>query len=131
MVGGLRARGCGVWLLSNAQAVFTRWELEHLRLDGLFHGVYLSSDCGCKKPYPRFFRVLLQEQSIDPDSAVMVGNDGTCDVEGARAAGLSTVYVRSNLSPQEPVPRAGFVVDTMDLQQVGKILGITGEKSAN
>lgn len=131
LLGGLRARGRGVWLLSNAQAVFTRWELEQLRLDGLFDGVYLSSDCGCKKPDPRFFRVLLQEQSIDPDSAVMVGNDGTCDVEGARAAGLSTVYIRSNLSPQEPVPRADFVVDTMDLQQVGKILGITEEKSAN
>ena len=118
----LRSWGCGVWLLSNAQAIFTRRELEQLGLDGLFDGVYLSSDYGCKKPDPRFFEILLRERGIDPNRAVMVGNDGVCDIEGARAVGLSTVYIRSNLSPREPTPDADYVLEKMDLSLVLEIL---------
>ena len=121
---GLRSLGCGVWLLSNAQDIFTRQELEDLGLDGLFDGVYLSSDYGVKKPDPRFFHALLQDRAIPVGSAVMVGNDGVCDIAGARAVGLSTVYIRSNLSPQEPLPQADHVLEAMDLRQVGGILGI-------
>ena len=118
----LRSWGRGVWLLSNAQAIFTRQELKQLRLDGLFDGVYLSSDYGCKKPDPRFFEVLLSQQSIDPAGAVMIGNDGVCDIEGARAVGLSTIYIRSNLSPREPLPDADYVLEQMDLRLVLEIL---------
>jgi len=122
---GLRAKGCGVWLLSNAQSIFTQQELERLGLDKLFNGVYLSSDYGFKKPDPRFFLTLLQDRAISPDSAVMVGNDGICDIEGARAVGLSTIYVHSNLSPQEPLPQASYVLEAMNLQKVGALLGIS------
>lgn len=120
----LRAQGRGVWLLSNAQGIFTRQELKQLGLDSLFDGVYLSSDYGFKKPDPRFFQVLLQERAIPPDSAVMVGNDGTCDIAGAQAVGLSTIYIRSNISPEEPLPQASHVLEKMDLRRVGTILGV-------
>lgn len=118
----LRAQGCGVWLLSNAQSLFTRWELERLGLNGLFDGVYLSSDYGCKKPDPRFFHALLHDRAIDAEGAVMVGNDGVCDIEGARGVGLSTIYIRSNISPKEPMPKADYVLEKMDLKQVLAIL---------
>lgn len=52
----------------------------------------------------------------------MVGNDGVCDIAGARAVGLATVYLRSNISPDEPVPHAGYVLEQMDLKQVQNIL---------
>jgi len=118
----LRDQGLGVWLLSNAQSVFTRWELKTLGLDGLFDGVYLSSDYGVRKPDPRFFQVLLRERDINPACAVMVGNDGTADIEGARRVGLATIYIRSNLSPQEPLPRANHVLRSVDLGQVGNFI---------
>lgn len=118
----LRQRGCKLWLLSNAQAVFTRWELERLGLTGCFDGIYLSSDYGVKKPDRRFFEILLRERDIDPGAAVMVGNDGVCDIAGARAVGLATVYLRSNISPDEPVPHADYVLEHMDLKQVQNIL---------
>ena len=118
----LRSCGCGVWLLSNAQAIFTRRELKQLRLDGLFDGVYLSSDYGCKKPDRRFFEMLLKEQGIAPESAIMIGNDGVCDIEGAQAVGLSTLYIRSNISPVEPLPQADYVLEEMDLSLAHRIL---------
>ncbi len=122
----LRANGQGVWLLSNAQAVFTRDELSRLGISDLFDGVYLSSDHGVKKPDRRFFDILLRERAIDPKSAVMVGNDGLCDIAGARAAGLHTVYIRSNISPVEPLPEADYVLERMELDRVRAIL--TGER---
>lgn len=118
----LRANGQGVWLLSNAQAIFTRDELARLDIGQLFDGIYLSSDCGAKKPDRRFFDALLRQRTIDPASAVMIGNDGLCDVAGARAAGLSTLYIRSNISPDEPLPEADYVLDEMDLRRVQTIL---------
>ena len=118
----LRSSGRGVWLLSNAQAIFTRWELDRLGLTPLFDGIYLSSDYGRKKPDPRFFRALLRDHAIPVETAVMVGNDGACDIRGARAVGLSTVYIRSNISPAEPLPRADHVLDAMDLDRVREIL---------
>lgn len=118
----LKEQGCKLWLLSNAQAIFTRWELDRLGLADCFDGVYLSSDYGVKKPDRRFFEILLRERNIPPEQAVMIGNDGVCDIEGARALGLSTVYVRSNLSPNEPLPKANYVLEQIDLKQLLNML---------
>lgn len=118
----LRERGRSIWLLSNAQAIFTRWELDRLQLTDCFDGIYLSSDYGVKKPDRRFFDILLQEQSIPPERAVMIGNDGVCDIQGGRTAGLATIYIRSNLSPKEQFPQADYVLRQVDLRKLQGIL---------
>ena len=118
----LRANGQGVWLLSNAQRIFTDYELQALGIKALFDGIYLSSDYGCKKPDRRFFEVLLSEREITRSSAIMIGNDGGCDIRGAQAVGLSTLYIRSNISPKEPLPQADYVLEKMDLSLVRRIL---------
>ena len=118
----LRAAGRRLWLLSNAQRIFTEYEMRTLGLDGLFDGVYLSSDYGVKKPDRRFFDILLTERHIPVETAVMVGNDGLCDIKGAQGVGLATVYIRSNISPREPLPAADHVLEEMDLERVGEIL---------
>lgn len=118
----LREKGMGVWLLSNAQSMFTSYELNTLGLTDCFDGLYLSSDYGVKKPDPRFFRALLDARDIDPETAIMIGNDGTCDIEGAKRVGLHTLYIRSNISPKEPLPQADYVLEEMDLERVRNIL---------
>ncbi|MBO5035127.1 MAG: HAD family hydrolase [Oscillospiraceae bacterium] len=118
----LRDHGCGVFLLSNAQSIFTTLELEELGLKALFDGIYLSSDYGVKKPDRRFFDLLLKGENLDPCDSVMIGNDGTCDICGGRAAGLSTLYIHSNLSPKEATPQADHVLTRMDLTRVKEIL---------
>lgn len=118
----LREKGIGVWLLSNAQRMFTQYEMDVLNLTDSFDGIYLSSDYGCKKPDSRFFRILLDERHISPEDAIMIGNDGTCDIKGAQDVGLSTLYIRSNISPKEPLPKADYVLKEMDITQVHQIL---------
>ena len=122
MLAQLRGRGARLFLVSNAQAIFTRCELRALGLDGAFDAVYLSSDYGCKKPDARFFRLALEGQRLDPARCIMVGNDPVCDIAGAQAVGLATLYVRSNLSPAGPPPRATYLLPEMDIPRMVALL---------
>lgn len=100
----LRQKGYRLWLLSNAQRVFTAYELSYLGLGEEFDGVYLSSDYGCRKPDVRFFRALLEEQQLNPEKCLMIGNDRETDIAGAKAAGLATLYMHTNLTPPDQAP---------------------------
>lgn len=100
----LRKKGCRLWLLSNAQEMFTRYELNHLGLWDAFDGVYLSSCFSCRKPDVRFFRALLEEQKLDPSRCLMIGNDRETDIAGAKAAGLATFYIHTQLTPPDQAP---------------------------
>lgn len=97
----LRQHGYRLWLLSNAQRAFTAYELRYLGLTDQFDGIYLSSDYQCRKPDGRFFRALLEEQHLDPQTCLMIGNDRETDIAGAQAAGLSTLYMHTNLTPAD------------------------------
>jgi len=95
----LRKAGFRLRLLSNAQRAFTAYELRLLGLGPQFDGVYLSSDYQCRKPDIRFFRALMDEQHLNPARTLMIGNDRETDIAGARNAGLSTLYMHTNLTP--------------------------------
>lgn len=97
----LRKKGYRLWLLSNAQQIFTAYELRHLGLGEQLDGIYLSSDYGCRKPDLRFFRALLEEQGLDCAKCLMIGNDRQTDITGAKGAGLATLYMHTNLTPPD------------------------------
>lgn len=122
MLSAVKESGRKIYLLSNAQRIFTEYEMNALGITKYFDGIFISSDEGCKKPDLKFFRKLIDTCGIDPERAVMVGNDGICDIEGAKRAGLATVYVHSDISPAEDAPDADYVLLQMDMAQIRKIL---------
>lgn len=95
----LREKGYRLWLLSNAQRVFTAYELRHLALDDQFDAIYISSDYGFRKPDVRFFNALLVEHQLDPQKCLMIGNDRNTDIGGAKAVGMDTLYMHTNITP--------------------------------
>ena len=98
----LRDSGKGVYMLSNAQAVFTTPEIEQLDLAKYFDDIFLSSDIGVKKPEPLFFEKLLRKHSLDPAKTVMVGNDFYADMGIALACGIAGAHINSDkLSARE------------------------------
>ncbi len=97
----LREAGYRLWLLSNAQRVFTAYELRHLGLGEQLDGIYISSDYGCRKPDVRFYGALLCEQNLNPKTCLMIGNDRETDIAGAKAAGMDTLYMHTNLTPPD------------------------------
>ena len=121
----LREKGCRLWLLSNAQRVFTAFELRHLGLGEQLDGIYISSDYGCRKPDLRFYRALLEEQKLDPKNCLMIGNDLETDIAGAKNAGLDTLYMHTNLTPpqQRPAdPADPFEYEGWDWPELVKVI---------
>lgn len=101
LLGELRRRGKGVYLLSNAQTDFTRPEIQMLGLTSCFDGIFLSSEQGCKKPSPVFFQRLLERFKLDPAECIMIGNDEAADIAGANGAGMDSLYIHTDISPRE------------------------------
>ena len=113
----LRKEGYKIYLLSNAQASFTRWELNKFNLIPLFDGIFLSSDLGIKKPNMSYYKSLIEKYSIDINNSVMIGNDYNNDILPAKELGLKTIYIESNQS---------YYVDTED-----KIINFSYKKVLN
>ncbi len=122
LLADLKSAGKKVFLLSNAQRIFTACELHALGIDHYFDDIFISSDFGIKKPDPGFFNQLIEKHRITKDTAVMIGNDGRCDILGARSAGIASVYIHSNLSPDEPLPPADYILASMDMSALHQIL---------
>lgn len=99
MLSALKAAGKKLFILSNAQSVFTAPEIRLLGLEGFFDDISLSSDFGAMKPDATFYQNLLERNHLNPKRSIMVGNDYGCDTLAAKKVGLNTCYMHSGLSP--------------------------------
>lgn len=119
LLSALRGSGKRIYLLSNAQRIFTEYEMNLLGIAGYFDEILISSDYGTKKPDSRFFHQLLEQTGIHPEESIMIGNDAVCDIAGAKKIGMDTYYIHSNISPECPEkPDATFCQMEMDIAKV-------------
>ncbi|SET43141.1 HAD family hydrolase [[Clostridium] polysaccharolyticum] len=91
-----------IYLLSNAQQIFTEYEMNYLDIRKYFDGILFSSDAGYMKPDIRFYQKAIEQFGIQANEAIMIGNDYVCDIQGAKAAGLDAFYVHTDISPAMP-----------------------------
>jgi HAD superfamily hydrolase (TIGR01458 family) len=80
----------------------------------------------CGKPAPAYFDAALSLLGVSADRAVMVGDDVVNDVDGARAAGLAGILVRTGKFRPDDLDRGSpdHVVDS--LADVPALLGLAG-----
>lgn len=102
LLDGLRGAGKKVFLLSNAQRLFTWPEMNMLGLCGRFDLIFLSSDWGVKKPSPDYFALVLQECGCPPRQVMMVGNSIRDDIVPARTLGMRTCFLNTDGLPERP-----------------------------
>lgn len=102
MLTELKRRGAGVYLVSNAQACFTKDELDELGISACFDGILISSDAGIKKPHREIFDIAAQRFGIELKDCIYVGNDLHDDILGASGAGLDSVYIETWQSGKYP-----------------------------
>jgi len=69
--------------------------LQGLGLAELFDTVVLCSDVGAAKPEAAIFQRALEQLQVPARRAVVVGDDKEQDIEGARAAGIRAIDVKS------------------------------------
>lgn len=118
----LKKSGKKLYLLTNAQHHFTYQELESLDLLKFFDDIFISSDYGVKKPSPLFFDQPFKKYGLEKNKTIMVGNDGTADILGAKNYGIDTMYVKTEISPKESIPPANYVFTKHNFSLMTKVL---------
>lgn len=112
-----------IYLLSNAQSIFTANEMKMLGIYDYFDGICFSADyCTCK-PDKSFYNQLIEKYNLNVHESIMIGNDYLADILGAKAVGLDTLYIHSNLSPdiQKP-PCSTYSIMDGNTQLYSKLL---------
>ena len=67
--------------------------LQKIGIEDLFHDVVTASNAGVAKPAPEIFDVAVRAGGAKAHQTLHVGDHPEIDVEGARAAGLRSVWV--------------------------------------
>jgi phosphoglycolate phosphatase len=99
-------------VLSNKPVGPSRAIVEALGLGPFFTQIYGGNSFATKKPDPEGARLLLEENGVHPEEAVIVG-DSHVDVETGRSAGLWTVGVSYGFAPHTlPQALPDVLVDT-------------------
>ena len=112
MLASLKKMDKKVYLLSNAQRIFTAYEMNVLGITKYFDDILISSDYHTKKPDKRFFHILLERHKLDVSHSLYIGNDSRCDVGGAKGVGMPVFYVNSNISPKnDDGKEADYIVE--------------------
>ncbi len=88
----LKESGAGLYILSNAQEVFTMPLIKQLGLDAYFDGILLSSQYGVKKPDSRLFYHFLNKYELDANECIYIGNNWETDIIGADYVGMKTIF---------------------------------------
>lgn len=91
--------GGNIYLLSNAQKVFTAPEIKLLDLEKYFDGILISSDWGCSKPDYNFYNAIFKKYNLDKSESIMIGNDWCSDIKGSYDYGIDSLYIHTNISP--------------------------------
>lgn len=94
----LKAAGRQVYLLSNAQALFTAPEMNLLGITTYFDDIFYSSDYTVKKPSGYFYEALFKKHGLKKEESVMIGNDRFADAGGAEDFGIASIYLHTEQS---------------------------------
>lgn len=92
----LKRKGNSIYLLSNAQHCFTMNEIEMVGLLDYFDGIYLSSDYQMKKPQKEFLELCLQENHLNKQESIMIGNEIESDIQVAMNCSIRSILLNSD-----------------------------------
>lgn len=120
----LRKQGKGVYLLSNAQRLFTEPEMKHLGISPLFDAIFYSSDIGYQKPSPYFYQALFDTCGLKKENSVMIGNDAVADACGAYRFGIDSIYIQTEQSPKKKVELPDNCRIIRNLMEILEVLNI-------
>lgn len=101
-------------VITNGASDTQRAVLRALGIQERFDAVIVSGEVGVAKPEPRIFQLALDSLGVRPDQAWHVGDNLHVDVAGARAAGLTAVWVnRDGATPCDGAPKPDMVVSSL------------------
>ncbi|HRL11352.1 MAG TPA: HAD-IIIA family hydrolase [Aggregatilineales bacterium] len=122
LIAALKARGYSVVIATNpiypAEAVRQRLLWAEVAAD-FDHYAFVThaGNTHFAKPQPEYYAEILGRIGVEPDEAIMIGNDQRHDIDAARAAGLHTWHVE--------VQNLHSVIDQIDVLEAFAITPLT------
>ncbi|WP_308610452.1 HAD-IA family hydrolase, partial [uncultured Granulicatella sp.] len=100
MLHTLRDAGYQLYAATNGITTIQKGRLEHSPVTKYFKKVFISEELKVAKPSPLFFeRVAKDIPDFDKETAVMIGDSLTADIQGGINAGIDTIWM--NLARKE------------------------------
>ncbi len=110
-------------LITNGPSDLQRIKLEALGIEHWFDVIVISGELGKAKPDASVFEFAMRQMGVEPSGVCHVGDNLFTDVAGAKAAGLSAVWLnRGDKSLREDDPEPHFEIGT--LADLPEILGL-------
>jgi HAD superfamily hydrolase (TIGR01662 family) len=97
----------------NSNSEDVRKGLARVGADRYFPLIFCSRDIGFGKPDPRFFSFITDVLRTTADNCIMIGDNYSKDIEGAKRAGMKTIFFNPKEKPG-PFPAADAMILTMD-----------------
>jgi putative hydrolase of the HAD superfamily len=110
----LRANGFVTAIVSNTEALLSRYDLGELGLREQVDLTALSSDLGLEKPDPEIFRQVMTRLGVSADQSVFVGDTEETDIDGALAAGMRALCIGPRPSRQHVAARVTYAEPTLE-----------------
>ena len=125
MLAQLKAQGFKLGLITNGSASIQRPKLRLLRLDHAFDQVIIGKEFGIEKPAPEPFEAMARRLGCKPQRIAYVGDHPLNDMEGARRAGYTPIWVKtSGTWPFPELLQAPYAIDdVLELPQLLAKLG--------
>ncbi len=112
-----------VGLITNGPSKIQRDKIRHLAIGNLFQFILVSEEEGVWKPDPQIFERALAKLDVAPDAAVYVGDSPEHDIAGARAAGITSIWINRRGRSWPGGKRPDFEINT--LMELPSLLGLS------
>ena len=108
-----------LYILSNGFRELQEQKMRSADVFKYFKKVILSEDIGVHKPYPEIFHFAMSATQSELKTSLMIGDNWTNDVEGARNVGMGHIYYNVRAEKSFPFP-CTFVMN--DWEEIGQVL---------
>ncbi|MFW5829852.1 MAG: HAD family hydrolase [Planctomycetota bacterium] len=111
----LRADGWRIGCVTNGAVNYQMRKLSSSGLVEYFDSVVIAEEVGVRKPDPQIFQVALNRIGSTAAETLFVGDNPLADIQGARAAGMRTIWIPSHHPwPQETCAAPDHQVTALD-----------------
>lgn len=93
LLAALREARCRIGLVSNGAGDTQRRKLKAIGAEDLFDTITISAELGVRKPAPAIFETALRQLGSTSVGAWHIGDHPAYDIDGARRAGMRSVWV--------------------------------------